>query len=73
LSNIGEGVNSVVSVKGTAAVLTGVKDEVGFTAMALDRTPPRLRLLGSGTPAITPTGEACLVQDAAWSGRSNAG
>jgi hypothetical protein len=57
LSNIGEGVNSVVSVKGTSAVLTGVKEEVGAVVMALDRTPPQLRLLGSGMPAITSTGE----------------
>jgi hypothetical protein len=60
LSDIGQGVNSIVYMQGATAVLTGVKDKAGTAAVGLDRTPPQLRLLGSGTPAVTPTGRQPL-------------
>ena len=32
----------------------------------VDKTPPKLRLLGSGSAAITPTGAAIMIDTVVW-------
>jgi hypothetical protein len=32
----------------------------------VDKTPPQLKLLGSGTAAVTPSGAIILMEDVAW-------